>query len=170
VQTPDRWLGVQKSSVMLATATTWFPFNLAKSLFVLWLMSILVTSIAIFCSTFLSWPIAVVLTLVMLLGRWGVDQIGDVGAPGLGAQITGQTEDPTKARLVRGAADFLSQVLAVISVFLPDISSFEATTDIERGISMPMERLITAGTALAAYGLPMVMLAYLFLKRKEVAP
>ena len=41
-----------------------------------------ITTVAIFASTFLSWPIAVVLTLVILLGHWGVAQLGDATAPG----------------------------------------------------------------------------------------
>ncbi len=168
VLTPGQWLGVQPDSVALATASRSFAFNLVKSLLILWLMSILVASIAVFCSTFVSWPIAVVLTLVLLLGRWGVEQIGDVG--GMGSMMTGQTEDAAKARLARNMIDSLGKVLTVVSAFLPDISSFEATTDIERGISVPISRFTRPGVVLLGYGVPMVILAYLVLKRKEVAP
>ena len=53
----------------------------------LWLLSMLVVIIAVFCSTFLSWPIAVVCTLVILLGHWGVEQLGDASLPGVGHNI-----------------------------------------------------------------------------------
>jgi hypothetical protein len=133
-------------------------------------LSVLVVSIALFCSTFVSWPIAIVLTLVILLGRWGVDQIGDAGGPGIGATVSGQTEDPRVARVMRESVNFLARTLTVVSAFLPDISSFQATADIERGISVPAARIARAGWVLLGYGLPMVILAYLILKRKEVAP
>ncbi len=80
-KTTGQWLGVQgltatTPSVGLVTADRTFSLNLFKSLFVLWLLSILVVVISVFCSTFLSWPIAVVLTLMMLMGRWAVEELG----------------------------------------------------------------------------------------------
>jgi ABC-type transport system involved in multi-copper enzyme maturation permease subunit len=170
VNTESKWLGVAPDSVGVSTGDRSFAFNLFKSLLVLWLMSILVVSIALFCSTFVSWPIAVVLTLVILLGRWGVEQIGDVGGGNIGAQMTGQTQDAIAAKIERESINALTKALTIISAFLPEISRFEATADIERGISVPAARFANAGLVLLGYGVPMVCLAYLILKRKEVAP
>jgi ABC-type transport system involved in multi-copper enzyme maturation permease subunit len=170
VNTEGKWLGVSMDSVAVSTGERSFAFNLFKSLLVLWLMSILVVSIALFCSTFVSWPIAVVLTLVILFGRWGVEQIGDVGGGNIGAQMTGQTQDAIAARFERESINALTKTLTVVSAFLPEISRFEATADIERGISVPGVRFANAGLVLLGYGVPMVCLAYLILKRKEVAP
>jgi ABC-type transport system involved in multi-copper enzyme maturation permease subunit len=170
VNTADKWLGVSPDSVTLSTGERSFAVNLVKSLLVLWLMSILVVSIALFCSTFVSWPIAVVLTLVILFGRWGVEQIGDVGGGNIGAQMTGQTQDAIAARFERESINALTKALTIVSAFLPEISRFEATADIERGISVPAARFGNAGLVLLGYGVPMVCLAYLILKRKEVAP
>ena len=47
-------------------------------------MALLVVIVSVFCSTFLSWPIAIVLTILILLGHWGVQQLGDATAPGIG--------------------------------------------------------------------------------------
>lgn len=170
VLTPDQWLGINQQSVVLATASRSFAFNLFKSLLILWLLSVLVVSIAVFCSTFVSWPIAVVLTLLILLGRWGFDQIGDTGGQGIGSILTSQTQDAAQARFTRTTVDALAKVLTIVSAFLPDISGFQPTADIERGITVPLSRLGSAGWALLEYGVPMVLLAYLILKRKEVAP
>jgi ABC-type transport system involved in multi-copper enzyme maturation permease subunit len=170
VMTPDQWLGINPQSVVLATASRSFAFNLFKSLLILWLLSVLVVSIAVFCSTFVSWPIAVVLTLLILLGRWGFEQIGDSSGQGIGSILTSQTQDAAQARFTRTTVDALSKVLAIISTFLPDIGGFQPTADIERGISVPISRLGSAGWVLLGYGVPMVLLAYLILKRKEVAP
>ncbi|HEX4125554.1 MAG TPA: hypothetical protein VHY37_12560, partial [Tepidisphaeraceae bacterium] len=62
---PGQLLDVKPVSVAMITANRSFAFNLFKSLFILWMLSVLVVVIAVFCSTFLSWPIAVVLTLVI---------------------------------------------------------------------------------------------------------
>jgi hypothetical protein len=42
--------------------------------------------------------------------------------------------------------------------------------DIERNVSIPAERLEEALGVLLTFGLPLLMLSYLILKNKEVAP
>ena len=172
VLSPDQWLGVKQESVSVVTGERLFSFNLLKSLLILWLMSVLVVAIAVFCSTFVSWPIAVVLTLVLLLGRWGVDQIRDAsgGRLELGAQFTARTENAAQTTVVRESIDALGRTLEAVSAFLPDVSRFQATADIERGVSVPLSRFSAGGWVLLGYGIPIVILAYLILKRKEVAP
>src|SRR5205823_2452898 len=82
--TKGHYIGLGRASLAMITDRQSFAWNLAKSLSILWMLSVLITAVAIFTSTFLSWPIAVVLTLVMLLGHWGVEQLGDATAPGIG--------------------------------------------------------------------------------------
>ena len=72
-------------SIQVVTGSHSFFFNLLLSLGILWLLSILVICTSVFCSTFVSWPIAVILTVVILLGHWGTSQIADSNAPGIGA-------------------------------------------------------------------------------------
>src|SRR5947209_13879049 len=84
----NQWLGLTRSSVQYVAADRSFVINLFKSLLILWLMSILVVIVSIFCSTFLSWPIAVVLALTILLGHWGVQQLGDALNPGVGRSVS----------------------------------------------------------------------------------
>lgn len=166
------WYGVERSSLSLVRSSQPFSWNLLKGLLVLWLMSILVVAIAVFTSTFLSWPIAIVLTLFILLGHWGVSQLGDIAGTGLGTEVTQAMglNDPTAARIVRGSVGFLTNSLNLISKFLPDISKFPATEDIERGISMPPEKLAGAAWVLLGYGVPITLLAYVIFRNKEVAP
>ena len=166
------WYGVEKNSVSLVRSSQPFSWNLFKGLLVLWLMSVLVVAIAVFTSTFLSWPIAIVLTLFILLGHWGVSQLGDIAGTGLGTEVTQAMglDDPTAARIVRGSVGFLTNTLNFIAQFLPDISKFPATEDIERGISMPPEKVAGAAWVLLGYGVPVTLLAYVILRNKEVAP
>jgi ABC-type transport system involved in multi-copper enzyme maturation permease subunit len=169
--TDNQYFGLGPSGVTLVTAERSFAFNLVKSLLTLWMMAILVISIGVFCSTWLSWPIAIVLTLMMLLGHWGVTQIGDSSAS-LGADVTQglSLDDPTGARIVRTSVNALQTFMNVVAAFLPDISKFSVTEDIERGISIPPAKILEALGVLAFYGVPVTVLAYVFLKRKEVAP
>ncbi|MEA2710032.1 MAG: hypothetical protein QOF78_2633 [Phycisphaerales bacterium] len=166
------YVGLGPRSVVLITETQSFAWNLTKSMLILWLMSILITTIAIFTSTFLSWPIAVVLTMVILLGHWGVQQLGESIQPGIGATVVTdfQLKDPAKARAVQETVEKLSSFLNFISTILPDISKYAAVEDIERGVSIPWLKLRDALAVTLGFGLPLVLLSYIFLKNKEVAP
>ncbi len=170
--TQDHWITFNASSLQIVKAETAFSFNLFKSLLIIWLLSVLVTSISIFSSTFLSWPIAVVFTLVILLGRWGVQELGDAATAGLGRQFVQDfgVRDPAQAQALSATVDKLNQLLNVVATVLPDITQFSATEDIERGISIPPSKINDAFWVVLGFGLPLSVLAYVFLKNKEVAP
>ncbi|HZK81596.1 MAG TPA: ABC transporter permease subunit, partial [Humisphaera sp.] len=173
--TPNQSLGIEGGpggALAIITADRSFAFNLVKSLFILWLLSVLVVIIAIFCSTFLSWPIAVVLTLIILLAHWGVNQLGDSLNPGGGRSVaTGfGFRDPATSTVITYGVDNLSALLKNVSKFLPDVAKFPVTDDIERGVSIPPSKIKDALGVLFCYGLPMVVFSYVILRRKEVAP
>lgn len=170
--TPDHWLDLTNESMLVVLSRESFAFNLFKSLLIMWMMTILVVAIAIFCSTFLSWPIAVVLTVVLLLGRWGVEQLADASGPGLGRQWVqdiGVSSAPV-AKTLTSSIDALSSGLTAVSKVLPDISKFAATEDIVQGVAVPSGKLLDSLIVLVGFGLPVGVLAYIFLKNKEVAP
>ncbi|MEO6434557.1 MAG: hypothetical protein ABIP55_02195 [Tepidisphaeraceae bacterium] len=165
-------LGITPGSLVLIAAQQTFAWNLAKSLFILWLMTVLIAAVAVFCSTFLSWPIAVVLTLVILLGHWGVGQLGDSIAPGIGAQVVTDLglKEAAKAEAVRATVERLSRFLNFISAILPDIAQYAAVEDIERGVAIPFSKVRAALLVTLGFSVPLVLLSYVFLKNKEVAP
>jgi ABC-type transport system involved in multi-copper enzyme maturation permease subunit len=170
--TPGQFIGVHDTSLSLVVSEHSFAFNLAKSLSVLWLMSVLVIIIAIFCSTFLSWPIAVVLTVLILLGHWGVSELGDSTAPGIGNLVATDMglRDPSKMHVVSDSVEALAKMLNILTKVLPDITQFSALEDIERGVSLPLSRLTDSLAVIGAFGVPLTVMAYVFLRNKEVAP
>jgi hypothetical protein len=170
--TPGHFVGVQPFSLRMVTDRETFAFNLFKSLSVLWMLSVLVVIVALFSSTFLSWPIAIVLTLLILLGRWGVMQLGDATAPGIGNLVATDFgfKSPEAAQTVSKTVEALSRLLNLVAAVLPDITQFSALEDVERGIALPMSRITDSLKVLLVFGLPMVVLAYVFFRRKEVAP
>jgi hypothetical protein len=160
-------------SVALVTARHSFALNLFKALGVLWLLSVLVVAIAVFCSTFLSWPIAVVLTLLLLLGRWGVDTLGDALAPGSARSVSKdlfKISDAAQNKAVTDSMEALSTVLRTVGPVLPDVSKFPVFEDVDRGVSMPAGKLWRAAREVLVYGVPLVLLTYCVFRRKEVAP
>jgi hypothetical protein len=173
---PNQWLNILNTpgnrSLAVVKSVDSFGFNLLKSIFILWLLSILVITISVFCSTFLSWPIAVVLSLVLLLGKWTLDELGDAATAGLGRSIAVEMglSDPTVAQTISENVERLNSTLKVVSAALPDIGQFPATDDIDQGISIPAASIVGGLGVLAAFGIPLTVLAYIFLKNKEVAP
>jgi ABC-type transport system involved in multi-copper enzyme maturation permease subunit len=167
-----QWINVRPASALIVQSVSFFALNLAKSLTIIWLLSILVIAISVFCSTFLSWPIAVVLTLVILFGRWGVDELGDAATAGIGRQFVADfgVRDPSISTAVSDTVEKLNTALKTVAAVLPDISAFSATDDIERGLSIPPRTLLDAIEVLLGFGVPLTVLAYVFLKNKEVAP
>lgn len=167
-----QFIGLADDSVQLISAEHSFVINLLESLLILWLMSILVVVIAIFTSTFLSWPIAVVLTLLLLLGHWGVTELGDALSPGVGRSVASDLgfRDAAQTKVVSASVDALAKVLNTVSSVLPDLSKFPVMDDITRGVSIPGSSIAGSLSVLACYGLPMLVLSFLILKNKEVAP
>jgi hypothetical protein len=165
-------IGLRPGGLLMVTDTGSFYGNLLKSLLIFWLLSVLVVAVAISCSTFVSWPIAVVLCIVILLGKWGVDQLGDATKPGIGAQVATDFgfRDPRQARVVSESVEVLSKSLNIISRILPDISQYPATEDIERGVSIPWRTLWASAAESLKFGIPLLLLGYVVLKNKEVAP
>ena len=166
------FVGLRPTTLQAVVSSQGFALNLLKSLFILWMLATLVVVIAIFCSTFVSWPIAVVLTLVLLLGRWAVNQLGDPATP---QQIWtdlagGKIDDPTTAALFTKTLGTLNKVLQGGAKILPDVDQFRATEDIQSGVSIPRQTILGAAWVLVGFGVPTLALSYLILKRKEVAP
>jgi hypothetical protein len=169
--TAGHYVGLRPGSLAVVASTQSFALNLLKSLSILWLLSVLVVVIAIFCSTFVSWPIAIVLSLVLLLGRWCVVQLGEPSSPRqMAVDFFGAEVGDVKARVFTDTFGALSKLLNVAAGVLPDLDQFRVTADIERGVTIPLEALVDPLRVLTFFGVPLLFLAYLFLRKKEVAP
>jgi ABC-type transport system involved in multi-copper enzyme maturation permease subunit len=170
-RTQGHFVGLRPSSVAAVSTSQSFAFNLLKSLVILWMLSVLVVIVSVFCSTFVSWPIAVVLSLVILLGRWCVTQLGDPASPQqMVTDIFGANANPVSARVFTDTVGALNKLLTVTAKVLPDLDQFRVTEDIERGISISGRSLIDAVMVLLTFGTVLLIFAYLLLRKKEVAP
>jgi hypothetical protein len=170
-RTEGHFVGLRPSSVAVVSASQSFAFNLLKSLLILWMLSVLVVIISVFCSTFVSWPIAVVLTLVILLGRWCVTQLGDPASPQqMVTDIFGANANPVGARVFTDTVGALNKLLAITAKVLPDLDQFRVTEDIERGVSISTRCLLDPLMVLLTFGTLHLILAYLLVRKKEVAP
>lgn len=172
VRTQGHAVSLTSTSIAVVQSRSSFALNLLKSAFSQWMLSILVVSVGVLCSTIVSWPIAIVLCVVLLLGRWAVDQVSDSLQPGIGAALATDigTRDATQARLISAVGDGLARMLNLLAQFLPDIGVFSTGHLLERGLAIPFATLGSALSILLLFGLPVFTLAYIRLRFKEVAP
>ncbi len=165
--------GGMAASLRVVAADQSFSLNLLKSLTILWLMSVLVVIVSVLCSTFLSWPIAIVLTLLILSGRWCVEELGDLAKPGVGNQVVNDLFRGSSAevsRAVSKSVDELARLTNIVAPLLPELSRFSAMEEMNRGTAVSNATLLGAGRVTLFHGVVMLALAWLFLRYKEVAP
>jgi hypothetical protein len=106
------------------------------------------------------------------MGHWCVMQVADTADATLGRSIAtdmGLT-DPSKAEAVVSSVNALSSGMTMLGKILPDIDRFAAIDDIQRGAIVTAQTVGDALFVLGCFGLPMAVLAYLVIKKKEVAP
>jgi hypothetical protein len=110
---------------------------------------------------------------VILLGHLGVEQLGDALNPGVGRSVArdlGFSQDAAKSQVISRSVDSLARMLTAVSTVLPDVSKFPVMDDITRGVSIPPREMLDSLAVLAYYALPMLVLSFIILKNKEVAP
>jgi hypothetical protein len=165
-------IALSQASIAVVESRHSFGVNLAKALGTQWMLSALVVTIGTCCSTFLSWPIAIVTSIVVLMARWAVDQVSDSLQPGIGALLAtdiGAT-NATQARVISTTFDGLARLLNFVAQFLPNIDQFSTAELVQRGLLIPMSAVTSAATVLALFGLPLLTFAYVVFRNKEVAP
>jgi len=163
----------QNASLRLVRQNQWFAFNLFKSLLILWLLSVLVAVISVMCSTLVSWPIAVILALFLLAGRWCVDSLGELAKPGVGSSVATQlfaTQNPGITRAVSKSVDQLAWLLDTVSSVLPQIDRYSAMEELNRGAAISWQTVRGAFDVTWMFGLPLLVLGWMRLRYMEVAP
>ena len=150
-----------------------FELNLLMAILVQWLLSVLVVVCGLTFSTLLSWPIALVLVIIVLSGRWVSDSLG-VGEDGFGRNFAQQilTDEGNAAafQTVETGVNTVGQAIALLTSVLPDAGEFDATAELRQSTTVPWMTLGKSTGILLLYGLPLVTLAYVLLRNKEVAP
>ena len=162
------------ANVRLVVGGEPYWLNLAKALLGLWLLSLLVAVCGLTFSTFVSWPIAVVLTVAVLGGRWVADQLGTAFDGSLGRGVVTQyfdtDTDAATAKVVETGFDALGGAFSTITRFLPPIGTYDFAPPLERGLAVPWGRLAESTLLTLAFGLPLLSVGYVVLRNKEVAP
>ena len=173
-RTPGHTAELTRAGLEVVTGRHGFALNFLLAMLALWLLAILVSSVAVFASTFVSWPIAVTVTLILLLCNWAVttlsDSLGAGAARGVTAGFFTPDSDPAQQKVVEDVLDVLIKTVRRFGDALPDIGAFGAGDYLQQGEAVPPALLGRAALVLVGFGVPLVVLAYIRLRNKEVAP
>ncbi len=72
--------------------------------------------------------------------------------------------------MVETGFDALGNTFAVIAQFLPPVAPFDAAEPVGDGRRVPAGQLLLAASVTIGFGLPLLTVAYVVLRNKEVAP
>jgi ABC-type transport system involved in multi-copper enzyme maturation permease subunit len=183
-QSPNQFLGMAEKDLFILAKRGDFRWNYIRGLTGIWLQALVVTAIGLFASTFLSWPVALLLTLAFFLGGQVaiglLDQFsqGQVAGGGpfislirLLAHENLQSDlDPTPAVMVAQAFDrFLTPLLSHLVYIVPNLTALDVSNTVASGFAVSGNTLWEHLLLGFGYAIPFTAAAFLILKNREVA-
>ncbi len=182
--TPNQFLGMANDDLFILAKRGDFRGNYIRGLFGVWLQALVVTAVGLFASTFLSWPVALLLTLAFYVsGQVAIgfiDQLsqGQVSGGGpfeslirlLTHQNLSSELEPTPGVLVAKTFDqFMSPILSGLVYVVPNLAALDVSNTVASGFAVSTNTLWEHFLLGLGYALPFTAAAFLILKRREVA-
>jgi len=182
--TPNQFLGMAEDDFFILAKRGDFRGNYIRGLTGIWLQALVVTAVGLFASTFLSWPVALLLTLAFYIGGQVaigfIDQLSQGQVMGGGPfeslirlltheNLQGAL-DPTAGVLVAKTFDrFLTPILSCLVYVVPNLSALDVSNTVASGFAVSTNTLLDHILLGLGYALPFTAAAYLILKKREVA-
>lgn len=180
---PGQNLGVAQGDMYLRAGHASFVLNLAKGYLGIWLQLIVVISIGVLFSTFLSGPVAMIATLGVLVGglfsdfMWRLATKHTYGGGPFESLYRLLTQDNMTTELPSGLATTVVKLLDrpaeaglwLLSNLLPDFGRFGFSDYVANGFNVPGDVILTYTFRTFGFVLPVFVAAYLCLKNREVA-
>jgi ABC-type transport system involved in multi-copper enzyme maturation permease subunit len=182
-ESSTQFLGAAKGDLYLLAGDEPFWLNFLKGVFGLWLRLVLVTSVAVACSTYLSGVIAWLVVGFLYAGGLCQEFIAKLaagvsvgGGPlesavrlATNANITTQLPDSAgKSIAIQGDVVF-SWILRRVLDILPDVDRWSWANYVASGFSIPWAEIVINSLVLAGYLLLVGVIGYYLMKSREVA-
>jgi ABC-type transport system involved in multi-copper enzyme maturation permease subunit len=180
---PNQNFGVAQADMYLRAGNAPFAWNFAKGYLGIWLQLVVVISIGVLFSTFLSGPVAMIATLGVLVGglfndfmlRLATQQT--YGGGPFESLYRLLTQENMTAELPPGLPTSVVKTLDQPAQFglwlmahiLPDFGRFSFSEYVASGFNIPGDTILTYTCRAFAFVLPVFVAAYLCLKNREVA-
>lgn len=182
--TPSQYLGMAEDDLYVLADLGSFEWNFIRGLVGLWLQANVLIAVGLFAGTFLSWPVALLLTLAFYLaGQVAVGFLqqfayGQVAGGGpfesLIRLVTHANQvndlDPTLGVVVAKAFDqVVMPFMSRLPYLIPNLSALDVSNRVAAGFAVSNITLLSQFLLGLGYALPFTVAAYYILKNREVA-
>jgi len=178
-----QYFGVAQADAYLRAADGNFEFNFLKGLIGIWVQMVLVISIGVMCSTFLSGPVAMLLTLSFItLGYFksffSQVALGTIEGGGpveagyrLLTQMNMVSPLPTGigTTIIKSVDFVLRTMMEGIAKVIPNFRDLSSVNYVADGFNIPANLTAQHVTTCLAYAAGMFVVGYFFLRTREVA-
>jgi hypothetical protein len=182
-EAPAQNFGMAQADMYLRAGNAPFAWNFAKGYFGIWLQALLVITLGVAFSTFLSGPVAMIATAGALLGGFFNDFMYRLatqqtygGGPFESLRrlvtqegVTAQMEPGLQTTVLRVLDNVAEVGLWVLASILPDFGRFSFSEYVASGFNIPGDTALIYTCRTFAFVLPAFVAAYLCLKNREVA-
>lgn len=178
----QQYFGAAQGDLYLRAKNASFALNFIKGYWGIWLQMLLVTSLGVFFSTFLSGPVAMLATLGALLGgffngfmfrlatgqTYGGGPFESVIRILTQQNVTSEMEPGLRTTVAQAADQVAKGFLWVMSNILPDFGHFSFAEFVASGFNISGDTLLTFTCRAFAFVVPVFIAAFLCLKNREI--
>jgi hypothetical protein len=181
---PTQYLGMAENDLFIVASQGSFLVNYLKGLAGIWLQAMVLTAIGVWAGTFLSWPVALLITVFFFVA-------GEVFFPILSQLASGQLTgggpfeslirmlshqnqmadlDATLGVILAKSLDaIVVPIMSLLIFIVPNFSAMDLSNLVADGFAIQWQ-ILGANILLAlAYALPFSIAGYFILKNREVA-
>jgi hypothetical protein len=180
---PGQYYGMAQADLYLVARQAWFRMNFVKGYVGIWLQMVIIIAFGVMFSTFLNGAVAALATLATLAGGFFLDFMSQLasgklfGGGPLESMIRLLTQRDMMTELEPGTGVTLATtgdkafqgIMFVVVRLLPSWPDLSDVDWVAYGYDIPLNNILVHGVTAAAYLAPVFLIAYLFLKTREVA-
>jgi ABC-type transport system involved in multi-copper enzyme maturation permease subunit len=180
---PQQNFGVAQADMYLRAGDASFVLNFAKGYLGIWLQLVVVITIGVMFSTFLSGPVAIIATLGVLVGGFFSDFMlrlatrHTYGGGPFESLYRLLTQDNMTVELPPGLTTNVVKILDqpseaclwLLANVLPDFGRFSFSEYVASGFDIPGDTILAYTCRAFAFVLPVFVVGYLCLKNREIA-
>jgi ABC-type transport system involved in multi-copper enzyme maturation permease subunit len=179
---PSQYFGAAQADLYLRASDASFPLNFVKGYFGIWLQMLLVITLGVTFSTFLSGPVAMLATLGALLGGFFNDYMfrlatGQTYGGGpfesiirllTQQNVTSEMEPGLRTTVAQSLDQAAELALRAMSMILPDFGHYNFAEYVASGFNISGGTLLIFACRGLAFVVPVFIVGYLCLKNREI--
>ncbi len=182
---PNQYLGMNETDLYLLASQGTFWVNYLKGLGGVWLQAMVLTAVGVFAGTFLSWPMALLLTIFFFLaGNLGFSTLQEMALSNelLGGgpfeallrtltheNLVSELEATPPVVVARTCDAVVVPVLSRLVYVVPNLNALDVSNTVSSGFAVVGSHFLRLVLLSLAYALPFSIAGYFILKNREVA-